>query len=129
MEGIRDLSGYYRALKKQLACPKSEQTHFLTETMQMAADYRQGNLDASEQDVIKFLGPPEELATVFLESMCPKKLNQYQKTKLWLKRGAVLSVTLVFCLLSFWCIYLESRPKKVEVSETLTITVLEEVES
>lgn len=129
MEGIRNLSSYFRTLKTHLPCPKPEQARFLSKAKQMADDYRQGNPDATEEEVIEFLGPPEELAAVFLESIDPDRLRQYRNRKMWLRRGCAALFATAFFLITVWWAYLKFYPKEVEVTETLTIIIHEEVES
>ena len=69
MGDIRSLSEYLRRLNARLVCPKVYRRHFLAEAQRMADDYRQGNLDASDEEVIEFLGDPQELAATFLDSI------------------------------------------------------------
>ena len=121
MEGIRDLREYFRVLKKHLDCPKSRQAQFLGETEKMIADFRQGNLDTDEADVIEFLGNPRELAAVFLENIDPDRLRQYRNRKMWLRRGCTALFAAVFCLITVWWAYLKFHPREIEVTETIII--------
>ena len=121
MEGIRDLTGYYQALKKELVCPFPHRKHFLAETQRMVADFRQGNLRATEADVIEFLGDPQELASTFLGSLDSDSLSQYQRNRVRFMRGIAIVSALAFLLLSAWCFYLETKSADFEIVETLTI--------
>ena len=69
MGDIRSLSEYLRRLNARLVCPNAYRKRFLSEAQRMADDYRQGNLDASDEEVIEFLGDPQELAATFLDSI------------------------------------------------------------
>lgn len=129
MGDIRSLNGYFRKLTALLVCPNDRRKEFVAEAHRMADDYRQGNLDATEEEVIEFLGPPEELAQTYLETIDPAELDRYQTRRTWMRRGFAFSIAVVICLLTAWCIYLKTRPKEVEVTETLTIIVHEEVQS
>lgn len=129
MGDIRSLSEYLRRLNARLVCPNAYRKRFLSEAQRMADDYRQGNLDASDEEVIEFLGDPQELAATFLDSIDPDQLRRYKTHRTWFKRGVAIAAVVVIGVLSAWCIYLEHRPVTVEVTETLTITILEEVES
>lgn len=124
MGDIRDLTGYFRALKKQLVCPKPRQAQFLAKTESMIADFRQGNLNATEGDVIEFLGDPKDLAATFLETVEPETLHRYHVCRTWLRRGLVFCVALVICALSALCIHLKATQRVfpiLTVTETLTI--------
>jgi len=123
------LSEYFRVLKEHLKCPWHHRAHFIAETKRMVADFRQGNLHATEEDVLAFLGDPRELAQTYLESLNPAVLKRYSVQKTWLCRGLACTITLAVLLLSAWCIYLRTRPLAVEVTETITITVHDEVAS
>lgn len=124
MGDIRDLTGYFRALKKQLVCPKPQQAQFLAKTESMIADFQQGNPNASEEDVIEFLGTPEDLAATFLEIVEPETLRRYHVCRTWFRRGLVFCVALVICALSALCIHLKATQRVfpiITVTETLTI--------
>lgn len=129
MGDIRSLNGYFRKLTALLVCPNDRRKEFVAEAHRMADDYRQGNPDATEAEVIEFLGPPEELAAVFLESIDPDRLRQYRNRKMWLRRGCAALFATAFFLITVWWAYLKFYPKEVEVTETLTIIIHEEVES
>ena len=121
MGNVCSLNEYLRSLDKLLVCPKACRRHFLSEAQRMADDYRQGNLDVSDEEVIEFLGDPQELAATFLDSIDPDQLRRYKTHRTWFKRGVAIAAVVVIGVLSAWCIYLEHRPVTVEVTETLVI--------
>lgn len=127
MGNIRNLKEYFRALKAQLVCPKSEQNRFLTKAKQTADDFRQGNLEATEADVIEFLGDPKDLAMTFLETVDPDLLAQYQRKRAWLKLGIAVSAILAICLLSAWCFYLKTYTIIPNITATETLIIYPEV--
>lgn len=129
MGDIRSLSEYLRRLNTLLVCPRAYRKRFLSEAQRMADDYRQGNLGASDEEVIEFLGEPQELAAVFLENIDPDELRRYKTRRTWMRRGLAFSIAVVICLLTTWCIYLKTRliEPEVTVTETLYIYPEEEV--
>ena len=121
MGNVCSLNEYLRSLDKLLVCPKACRRHFLSEAQRMADDYRQGNLDASDEEVIEFLGNPQELAATFLDSIEPNQLRRYKTHRTWFKRGVAIAAVVVICVLSVWCVYLETCPVEATITETLII--------
>lgn len=121
MGDIRSLSEYLRRLNARLVCPNAYRKRFLSEAQRMADDYRQGNLDASDEEVIEFLGDPQELAATFLDSIDPDQLRRYNIHQTWFKRGIAIAAVMAIFILSAWCFYLKHQPQTIEVVETLVI--------
>ena len=67
MGNVCSLNEYLRSLDKLLVCPKARRRHFLSEAQRMADDYRQGNLDASDEER---LGGAIELKKSAASSIC-----------------------------------------------------------
>ena len=129
MGDIRSLNGYFRKLTALLVCPNDRRKEFVAEAHRMADDYRQGNPDATEEEVIEFLGDPRELAQTYLETIDPAELDRYHTQRTWIRRGFALLIAIVICLLTVWCVYSKTRliEPEITVTETLYIYPEEEV--
>ena len=121
MGDIRSLSEYLRRLNTLLVCPKVDRTHFLAEAQRMADDYRQGNLASSDEEVIEFLGPPEELAQIYLASLSPDMLTHYQRNRRRACQFAIGIGIVLLLVLSGLVYYLDSSAVEIAATETLVI--------
>lgn len=117
-----DISGYLRRLKPLLDCPRPLRNSFLRQTRRMGEDFIQGKPDATGQDVVDYLGEPQELARGFLESLAPDVLERHRKRKRWAQRGCIAALVLVLAFVSVWCYILWHEGDVVyEMTETLII--------
>ena len=115
------MEDYFRALECCLDCPGEDRERFLAQARRMADDFVQGKPDAAPGEVAGCLGEPEELAQCFLEELDPELLER-RKRRRKLGRRVLAGVLVVVLILScFWLTYLKTRPKTVEVTETLVI--------
>jgi len=115
------LSEYFRVLKEHLKCPRHHRAHFIAETKRMVADFRQGNLHATEEDVLAFLGDPQDLARTYLDTLNPQELKRFRIWDRRIRRGLACGAVFLICVLSAWCFYLKTTPAEITVIETLTI--------
>lgn len=116
-----ELSCYFQRLKRLLDCPKKLRISFLNQTQRMAEDFLQGKPDATQEELIDYLGEPEELAHGFLEDLEPGVVERYRKRKRFLLLGciSVLSVSLI--IVAIFGLYFQKVPLDLEVTETITI--------
>lgn len=121
MSGWNSMEEYFRALGRCLNCPREDRERFLDQARRMADDFVQGKPDASPDEVADCLGAPEELAQCFLDSLDQEMLEQYQKRRKLRKRILVGTLVVLMGLLIIWVGFLKTRPKAVEVTETLMI--------
>lgn len=115
------MSDYFRALGRQLNCPRHIRKPFLDKTRQMAKDFIQGKPDATPQEVGDYLGDPKELAEGFLETLDPEMLERYQKRKKLLLYGCVAALLILLVIVSAWCILLWHVPQDMEITNTIII--------
>lgn len=117
------LSEYFRVLKEHLKCPWHHRAHFIAETKRMVADFRQGNLHATEEDILAFLGDPQDLARTYLETLDPQELKRFRMWDRRIRRGLACGAVFLICVLSAWCIYMETVTLPVEIVATETLVI------
>lgn len=118
---MQEVENYLRELNRHLDCPKRIRKPFLDKTRQMAEDFVQGKPDATAQDIIDYLGEPQELAQGFLETLEPEMLKRYRNRKKFLLRGCVAALIMLLIVVSAWCIHLWHVPSEIEAVETTVI--------
>lgn len=118
---MQDIEVYFNELERHLDCPRRIRKPFLDKTRQMANDFLQGKPDATQQEMIAYLGEPRELAQGFLESLDEEIIEPYKSRKKLLLRGWIAILAIALIVVSIWGIHLCLTPKKVEMNETLTI--------
>lgn len=117
-----DMSGYLRRLKPFLDCPRPLRNSFLSKTRRMGEDFIQGKPDATEQDLVDYLGEPRDLAQGFLESIEPGVLDRRRKRKKQFLCGCVAALVAVLLFVSAWCYILWQDGNTVyEIIETITV--------
>lgn len=116
-----DMSGYFQQLERHLDCPKPLRSSFLNQTRRMAEDFVQGKPDATQRELVDYLGEPQELAQGFLETLDLDVLERYQKRKKLLVRGCIVALAAMLAGAITWGIYLWNGPMRVEIIETTTI--------
>lgn len=87
----------------------------------MAEDYIQGNPDATWQELVDFLGEPEELAQGFLETLDPEVLERFQKRRNLFLVGLVAVLVIALVAVSCWAIHLWNVPTLIEATNVITI--------
>lgn len=115
------MEDYFRALERCLDCPGEDRERFLAQARRMADDFVQGKPDATPGEVAGCLGEPEELAQCFLEELDPEMLERRERRRKLGRRVLASVLATLVILLSVWVVYLETRPKTVEVTESLII--------
>ena len=93
----------------------------MAQTRRMADDFVQEMPEASYDEVQRFLGPPQELAQSFLETIEPSHLLQFQKRQRIFRRGLLTLLAAVLLLVTAFYIRLLHTPAEVFVTETLII--------
>jgi len=115
------MSVYFQSLERLLDCPKPLRSSFLSQTRRMAEDFVQGRPEATREELVGYLGEPEELAQGFLETLEPEMLERYRKRKKFLLRGCVAVLAAALICVSAWFVYFWSITLDVEVTETTII--------
>lgn len=115
------LHPYLRQLERLLDCPAADRRRCLKDTLRMAKDFADGSPAPSREEILKFLGAPQEVAENFLETLDPDVLRRYRAKKVWLHRGLAVLAVVTILFLAARIIILKNTPMEVLVQETLTI--------
>lgn len=115
-----NISGYFQQLERLLDCPRSLRSSFVRQTQRMAEDFVQGRPDATQQELVDYLGEPQELAQGFLETLDPGVLERYRKRKKFLLRGCVAVLAVALAASIVWGFRLWNT-QNIEIIETTTI--------
>lgn len=122
MENVnKELSEYFQRLKRLLDCPKPLRNSFLAQTRRMAEDFSVDRPDITQEDLISYLGEPEELALGFLETLDSDVLKHYRRRKKFLLCGCIALLIVALVSASIWGIHLVVNLKTAEVTRTITI--------
>ena len=122
MENVnKELSEYFQRLKRLLDCPKPLRNSFLAQTRRMAEDFSVDRPDITQEDLISYLGEPEELALGFLETLDSDVLKHYRRRKKFLLCGCIALLIVALVSASIWGNHLVVNPKTAEVTRTITI--------
>ena len=122
MERTGDLKHYFRRLKELLPCPPRDRRRFLADAARMAEDFRLGNPGASPDEIVAFLGDPQELARGYLDTLDQDALLGYQRRHRLLVRFSLGGLIFLCLLIATWALHLFFRPIPMLTStETLII--------
>ena len=124
-----NVSGYFRRLERHLDCPRPLRGSFLNQTRRMAEDFVQGKPDATQQELVDYLGEPQELAQGFLGTLDPDVLERYRRRKKLVLRGCIAVLVAALIGVSIWCAVLWHTPGELEVTETTTIIIYHDSQS
>lgn len=117
----KELSQYFQRLKRLLDCPKPLRNSFLAQTRRMAEDFIVGRPDTTQEDLISYLGEPEELARGFLETLDPEIMAQHKKRRSLLLYGGIATLTVALVCVIAGFIYYYSITPVIEMTDTLII--------
>ena len=70
---------YARELRSCLQCSRTQKNAFLRETKRLAVDYLAGISEPSIEDLIEFLGTPEELARSYQDTLGEQSARMHRK--------------------------------------------------
>ncbi len=96
---------YFKALKKELCCPRELQNDLLKQARQMAENCLEDFPDASASTLEQQLGSPHELAGILMEDIDPAVRAQYRRRKQLCKRIAIAILAILFVLAAMLSIY------------------------
>lgn len=87
----------------------------------MAEDFIVGRPDTTQEDLISYLGEPEELARGFLETLDPEIMAQHKKRRSLLLYGGIATLTVALVCVIAGFIYYYSITPVIEMTDTLII--------
>lgn len=122
---------YARELRSCLQCSRAQKNAFLRETRRLAMDYLAGVPEPSIEDLIEFLGTPEELARSYQDTLGEQSARIYRKQinqKLLLLCTISLVVLVGAIVSTAYCMYLSDRWHDVTITQEENVTVYEESE-
>ena len=123
---------YARELRSCLQCSRTQKNAFLRETKRLAVDYLAGISEPSIEDLIEFLGTPEELARSYQDTLGEQSARIYRKQinqKLLLLCTISLVVLVGAIVSTAYCMYLSDRWHDVTITQEETVIIYEESET
>lgn len=115
------LHPYLRQLERLLDCPAADRRRCLKDTLRMAKDFADDSPAPSREEILKFLGTPQEVAENFLETLDPDVLRRYRARRKNRHRILFALVAVSILFLCTFSIYLLNRPITIESSGVLVI--------
>ena len=123
---------YARELRSCLQCSRTQKNAFLRETKRLAVDYLAGISEPSIEDLIEFLGTPEELARSYQDTLGEQSARMHRKRtgrKLALL-CAVSLIVLVGAIVSIlYYMPLADRWHNITITQEETVIIYEESET
>ena len=105
---MSSLSGYYRKVRCQLHCSRKLKQKLLADLKQTVSEYQLQHAAASDDEILAFLGPPEEFIQGYLEqcSAAEKKalLSPFRRI-IRVIVAAVLFMFLTTAFFRLWNLY------------------------
>ena len=123
---------YARELRSCLQCSRAQKNAFLRETKRLAMDYLAGVPEPSIENLIEFLGTPEELARSYQDTLGEQSARIYRKQinqKLLLLCTISLVVLVGAIVSTAYCMYLSDRWHDVTITQEETVIIYEESET
>ena len=123
---------YARELRSCLQCSRTQKNAFLRETKRLAVDYLAGISEPSIENLIEFLGTPEELARSYQDTLGEQSARIYRKqiNQELLLLCTISLVVLVGAIVSTaYCMYLSDRWHDVTITQEETVIIYEESET
>ena len=123
---------YARELRSCLQCSRTQKNAFLRETKRLAVDYLAGISEPSIENLIEFLGTPEELARSYQDTLGEQSARIYRKQinqKLLLLCTISLVVLVGAIVSTAYCMYLSDRWHDVTITQEETVIIYEESET
>ena len=123
---------YARELRSCLQCSRTQKNAFLRETKRLAVDYLAGISEPSIEDLIEFLGTPEELARSYQDTLGEQSARMHRKRtgrKLALLCAVSLVVLVGAIVSTAYCMYLSDRWHDVTITQEETVIIYEESET
>ena len=123
---------YARELRSCLQCSRTQKNAFLRETKRLAVDYLAGISEPSIENLIEFLGTPEELARSYQDTLGEQSARIYRKQinqKLLLLCTISLVVLVGAIVSTAYCMYLSDRWHDVTITQEENIIVYEDSET
>ena len=123
---------YARELRSCLQCSRTQKNAFLRETKRLAVDYVAGISEPSIEDLIEFLGTPEELARSYQDTLGEQSARKYRKRtgRKLAVLCAVSMVVLIGAIISIaYYMRLSNRWHDVTITQEETVIIYEESET
>lgn len=88
---MNHIAKYRRLLKKELRCPHQIKKRLLGKFDTALDSYLADSPTLDAKSLVAAFGPPQEMAQILMQEMCPKDLSRYRMSK-WIARIAVLLI-------------------------------------
>lgn len=120
-----ELLMYHRQVKNKLDCPKSMRDKFLVDARHMTDNFLAENPGATLDELKSAVGEPEQLATMFLESVDSDIVEGFRKRKKRMKRLAVILLIATLIAAMTFSIYGANYRRNYELTKESTIIIYE----
>lgn len=77
----QQMEQYCKQLRALLFCPPDDAKHCIADVRRTVERLRQEEPEITVDEVMEFLGQPEDVAQMFLETLDPVRVKQYHKRK------------------------------------------------
>lgn len=119
----KELDSYCQEMRKHLLCSKAKQEDFVFLARFRVSELQQENPDLTYDDVIDFLGEPQELAQIYMESLDDDSKERYLAKKKRQRRFFRALVVVSAALIACYFFYSASFIVDPEITEEKTTTI------
>lgn len=123
----KELDSYCQEMRKYLLCSKAKQEDFIFLARFRVSELQQENPDLTYDDLIDFLGEPQELAHTYMESLDDDAKERYQMKKKRQRRFVRALVAASAALVACYFFYSVSFLLDSEITEKRITTIGSEV--
>lgn len=123
----KELDSYCQEMRKHLLCSKAKQEDFVFLARFRVSELQQENPDLTYDDVIDFLGEPQELAHTYMESLDDDSKERYLAKKKRQRRFLRALVAVSAALVACYFFYSVSFLLEAEITEEQTTTIDSEI--
>ena len=101
MIAAKELDSYYQEVRNHLLCSKAKQDDFIFLAKFRVSELQQENPDLTYEEVIEFLGEPQELAQTYMDSLDDAVVEHYKKKRTlhrfirFLCTGLIISILMI----------------------------------
>ena len=111
------LEQYCQQLNALLPCPPEDAKRCIADVRQSAKRLREEQPEITADEIRDFLGEPQDVAQMFLDTLDPVRVERYRKRKKWFIRLLIGVLTVALCGALYAAYYFLTTPQCVYTEE------------
>ena len=111
------LEQYCQQLNALLPCPPEDAKRCIADVRQSAKRLREEQPEITADEIRGFLGEPQDVAQMFLDTLDPVRVERYRRRKKWFIRLLIGVLTVALCGALYAAYYFLTTPQCVYTEE------------